>query len=178
MRLNSLFKFFKLHFISLVPSLHQFFLILVRIIIILILVLPVLHSLATVNIRNLLELLLFVFLFITLFHLNHTWVWHIRASASLCWVLLLFGRWIVLLQEYFIFENYFFTKGFNKGCCSCSLLLLLFTFLIFFLLIRSGFSVIICEIDLFSELNTKGTFLDPRSFRFKRDSFSCELLQH
>jgi len=62
------------------------------------------------------------------------------------------------------------------------LLLLLFSLLIFFFVIGSGFSIliIVCEVDLLSELDAskRHAFLNPRSLWLQGNGFDRELLQY
>ena len=93
-------------------------------------------------------------------------------SSHCCW-----GR---LFNENICAQYYPFWETSHIGCrCSCSsLLLLLLTFLVFFFLIRGGLSVIISEVDLVSEFDTKWAPLNPGCLRFQGDRFCCKLLKH
>lgn len=83
----------------------------------------------------------------------------------------------IVIEEYVVFEDDSFTVGFDESICpSCSLLLL--PLLILFLLVRSGFSIVICEVDLFCEFNAKGTFLNPRCFRFQGNCLYRKLFKY
>lgn len=60
----------------------------------------------------------------------------------------------------------------------CFVGLLLFLLLIVLVLLRRGLSVVICEVDLFRELDTKLALLNPRRFRLKLQAVCVELFKH
>ena len=83
------------------------------------------------------------------------------------------------VHEDLVLKDHLLRKGTDVSCCSCcSLLLLLFALFVLFVFIRGSFTVIICEIDLFRELDPERALLDPGRFRFQSDGFDLELFEH
>jgi len=101
----------------------------------------------------------------------------IATHKLVIYLFILFVILFYLLQEYFIFQYYPLWKWTNDICLSSSLLLL-FSLFVLFLVIWSGFSIIICEIYFFSEFDPILTLLNPWCFRFQWDRLNRELIQN